>query len=190
MRLLIMGPQGSGKGTQSNILAKMFGIPTISTGDIFRKNIAEGTELGVLAKDYTDHGHLVPDDVTTAMVRERLQQADAQDGFILDGYPRTIAQVAALDEFLAEQGWELDGVIDIDANREELVTRMAKRAAEEGRVDDTEEVIARRLELYKQETLPATREYAKRHLLASVDGLGEIDVVTARIMAALADDVG
>lgn len=190
MRLLIMGPQGSGKGTQSKILSAQFGIPTISTGDIFRQNIADGTELGVLAKDYTDHGHLVPDGVTNEMVRDRLRQPDVQDGFILDGYLRTAAQVAALDEFLAEQGWELDGVIDIDANREELVKRMAKRAAEEGRVDDTEEVIARRLELYKQETLPAVREYHRRHLLASVDGLGEIDVVTARIMAALADDVG
>jgi len=189
-RLLIMGPQGSGKGTQSKILSQIFGIPTIATGDIFRENIAEGTELGKLAQSYTDHGHLVPDDVTNALVRDRLLHDDAAGGFILDGYPRNLAQVEALDEFLAEQGWELDGVIDIDANRDELVARLAKRAAEEGRVDDTDEVIARRLEIYNQETAPATQEYAKRGLLASVDGLGEIDVITDRIMAALADDVG
>lgn len=189
-RLLIMGPQGSGKGTQSKRLSEILGIPAISTGDIFRANIAGGTELGKLAKDYADHGHLVPDDVTNAMVRDRLSEPDAANGFLLDGYPRNAAQVAALDAFLAEKGWELDGVVDLCANREELIKRIAGRAAIEGRTDDTDEVINRRLEIYEQETAPLEHDYAARGLLARVDGLGEIDVVTDRILAALADDVG
>ena len=189
-RLLIMGPQGSGKGTQAARLAEVFSVPAISTGDIFRANIKGGTELGRLAQEYTDKGELVPDEVTDRMVRDRLGQEDARAGFILDGYPRNAAQVAALDGVLADLGWVLDGVIELTADRDELLARIAKRAELEGRADDTPESIARRLDIYAEQTAPLTSAYAQRNLLVRVDGLGEIPEVTDRIVAALAAQLG
>lgn len=184
-RLVIMGPQGAGKGTQAARLAEHLGVPAISTGDIFRANIKGGTELGVLAQSYTARGELVPDSVTNDMVRDRLGQADATEGFILDGYPRNAAQVDALDAILADLGMRLDAVVQLTADREELLTRIRRRAEIEGREDDTEDAIARRLDIYDQQTAPLTSAYAVRGLLVQVDGIGEIEEVGARLVAAL-----
>lgn len=181
-----MGPQGSGKGTQAARLAEIYGVPAISTGDIFRANIRGGTELGRLAQEYTNRGELVPDEVTNGMVRDRLAQEDAAGGFLLDGYPRNAAQVAELDRILGEFGVALDGVVELTADRAELLERLRRRAELEGREDDTEEVIARRLDIYEQQTAPLTEAYAERGLLARVDGIGEIEAVTQRIVDAVA----
>lgn len=188
-RLVIMGPQGSGKGTQAARIADHLGIPAISTGDIFRDNIARGTELGRLAQDYTSRGELVPDEVTNAMVRDRLAQPDVADGFILDGYPRNAAQVAELDTILAGLGAALDAVVELTAERGELLARMRRRAELEGRADDTEEVIARRLDIYAAETAPLAEAYAARDLLRSVDGIGDVAEVTERVLQALGSRV-
>ena len=189
-RLVIMGPQGVGKGTQAARLAEVFGIPAISTGDIFRANIKGNTELGTTAKEYIDTGEHVPDELTNAMVRDRLGNEDVKGGFLLDGYPRNAAQVAELDTTLAGFGWELDGVIELTADRDVLMERLTKRAEDEGREDDTPEGIARRLDIYGTETAPLTAAYAERGLLAKVDGVGEITEVTDRIVAALAAQLG
>ncbi len=184
-----MGPQGSGKGTQAARISEHFAVPAISTGDIFRANIASGTDLGVLAQGYTSRGELVPDEVTNEMVRERLAQADAVDGFILDGYPRNAAQVDALEGILADVGTHLDAVIQLTAERDELMARMRRRAEIEGRADDTEEVIARRLDIYDAETAPLAAAYASRGLLVSVDGIGDVAEVTDRVLHALSAKV-
>jgi adenylate kinase len=184
-RLLIMGPQGSGKGTQAARLCEHMGVSAISTGDIFRSNIGAGTELGRLVQEYTARGELVPDEVTNAMVRDRLAQPDVEQGFVLDGYPRNAAQVDELDTILGDLGVSLDGVVQLTAARDELMSRMRRRAELEGRQDDTEEVIARRLDIYEAETAPLAEAYASRGLLVSVDGIGEIDEVTERVLTAL-----
>jgi len=183
--LIIMGPQGSGKGTQAGRIAAAFGIPAISTGDIFRANIKGKTELGMLAQQYTDKGELVPDEVTNSMIKDRLKAPDVRGGFLLDGYPRTAAQVVALDQMLADMGTQLDGVIELTADRDELMRRIAGRAHDEGRADDTPEAIARRLDIFAQQTAPLTQGYAARGLLAQVDGIGDVQEVTDRIVAAL-----
>ena len=188
-RLVIMGPQGSGKGTQAARLAAQLRVPTISTGDIFRSNIAQGTALGMLAQEYTGRGELVPDAVTNDMVRNRLAEPDAADGFILDGFPRNAAQVSALDEILDGLGVRLDVVVQLTADRGELLARMRKRAEIEGRADDTEDVIARRLDIYDAETAPLAAAYAERGLLVSVDGIGDVDEVTERLLGALSSIV-
>lgn len=184
-RFVIMGPQGSGKGTQAARISAHFGVGAISTGDIFRSNIAGGTDLGRLAQEYTSRGELVPDEVTNAMVRDRLGQPDVAEGFILDGYPRNAAQVAELDTILTDLGVQLDSVIQLTADRGELMARMRKRAELEGRADDTEEVIARRLDIYEAETAPLAKAYADRGLLVAVDGIGDVAEVTERVLAAL-----
>ena len=183
MRLLIMGPPGAGKGTQATQIAATFGIAHISTGDLFRANLAEGTALGLEAKKYMDAGEYVPDSVTNDMVRDRLSHADAQAGFLLDGYPRTVDQVAQLDEMLGDQS--LDKVLVLTADTDEVVGRLLNRAQDQGRADDTEEVIRRRLEVYAEQTAPLIDLYSSRGILVSVDGLGTIDEVAARIHAAL-----
>ena len=183
MRLLIMGPPGAGKGTQAAVISQRLGIPHVSTGDLFRANLAEGTPLGVEAKKYMDAGEYVPDSVTNGMVRARLSEADAAQGFLLDGYPRTVQQVAELDGMLA--GKHLDKVIVLTANTDEVVARLLNRAAEQGRSDDTEEVIRRRLEVYSEQTAPLTSLYESRGVLVNVDGLGAVNEVTERIFAAL-----
>jgi adenylate kinase len=183
MRLLIMGPPGAGKGTQAAMICDEFGIPHVSTGDLFRLNLSQGTALGEEAKKYMDAGEYVPDSVTNGMVRERLKENDARDGFLLDGYPRTVAQVAELDGMLS--GKSLDRVIELTADTDVVVNRLLGRAIEQGRADDSEEVIRRRLEVYEEQTAPLTALYKSRGILVQVDGLGTVDEVTARISAAL-----
>ncbi|GAA2010739.1 adenylate kinase [Brevibacterium samyangense] len=184
-RIILIGPPGAGKGTQAARLTEKLGVPAISTGDIFRANVAEETELGKTAKSYMDKGEYVPDEVTNGMVRDRLAQSDAAEGFLLDGYPRTEAQVNELDAMLTDLGSSLDAVVEITADTDEVVSRLLERAKIQGRADDTEDVIRHRLEVYAKETQPLTAIYADRGLLKQVDGLGEVDEVTARILAAL-----
>ncbi|WP_243075635.1 adenylate kinase [Microbacterium sp. SS28] len=185
VRLLIVGPQGSGKGTQGVRIAEAFGIPVISTGDVFRANVAEGTDLGRQVKSIIDAGHLVPDELTSAVVRDRLAQPDAEDGFLLDGYPRNLAQVLHLDEYLEGRDEQLDAVIVLAVPREESIARLHKRAAEQGRADDTDEVIAARLSIYENETAPILGVYGTRGIVAEVDGVGSLDEVAGRIVDAL-----
>ncbi len=184
-RLLLIGPPGAGKGTQAALLSQHFGIPAISTGDIFRYNVKNQTPLGVEAKGFMDRGEYVPDSLTNALVRDRLSHDDALGGFLLDGYPRTIDQVHELDSILSDGGKRLDVVVQLTADTEELVRRLAHRASVEGRADDTPEVIRRRLEVYDSQTAPLIDVYAARGLVAMIDGLGDISDVTARIVEAL-----
>ena len=184
-RFLLIGPPGAGKGTQAARLAESYGIPAISTGDIFRFNVKNETELGKLAKSFMDRGEYVPDSVTNDLVRDRLNMDDAAAGFLLDGYPRTADQVSELDSILDEHDTSLDAVILLTADTDEIVRRLLNRAIEQGRADDTEDVIRRRLEVYEAETAPLTSVYASRGLVIMVDGLGAIDEVTDRIVEAL-----
>ena len=185
-RMVLLGPPGAGKGTQAARIGERLGIPAISTGDIFRAHVAGSTELGRRARAYMDKGEYVPDSVTNAMVADRLAEDDAASGFLLDGYPRTAAQVDALDDMLSERGEALDVVVEITADADAVVERLLGRAAEQGRADDTEPVIRRRLEVYAEATAPLAAIYEDRGLLLRVDGMGCIDEVTDRIMAALA----
>ncbi|EFQ81826.1 adenylate kinase [Aeromicrobium marinum DSM 15272] len=185
MRLLIMGPPGAGKGTQAVGLAEAIGGAHVSTGDIFRANVAEQTELGRTAQQYMDAGEYVPDEVTNAMVRDRLAQEDARSGFVLDGYPRTVDQVETLDGILAELDSSLDAVVALVVDPEELIGRLLKRAETSGRADDTEEVIRHRQEVYAAETAPLLAVYGERGLLREIDGVGDVDEIAARITAAL-----
>lgn len=184
-RMVVLGPPGAGKGTQAARICARLGIPAISTGDLFRANMAQGTELGRKAKAYIDKGEYVPDSVTNDMVAERISQPDAACGFLLDGYPRTQDQVRVLDEMLAQAGTSLDLVLEITAEPEVVVKRLLKRATEQNRADDTEPVIRHRLEVYAEQTAPLAALYEAKGLLVRVDGIGEVDEVTERIMAAL-----
>jgi adenylate kinase len=180
-----MGPPGAGKGTQAQIVADRFGIPAISTGDIFRANVANNTELGIEAKRYMDAGEYVPDSLTNLMVRNRIDEPDAVKGFLLDGYPRTLAQVDELDGMIRYTGHRLDAVVVLVVDPAELIARLTARAKTEDRADDTEEVIRRRQEVYIEQTEPLIEVYRSRGLLREVDGLGEVDDVTERILDAL-----
>jgi adenylate kinase len=186
-RLLIVGPPGAGKGTQAARIAEHFRIPTISTGDIFRKNIADDTELGRQVKTIVDAGDYVPDSLTNALVTDRLNEADAAGGFLLDGYPRTTDQVRYLTELLSSHGHALDAVIRLVADQEEIVRRLRQRAIDMGRVDDSEEAIRHRQEVYLRETAPLIDMFRDQGLLVEIDGLGAIDDVTGRIFEALAE---
>ena len=184
-RLLIVGPPGAGKGTQAVKIAEALKIPAISTGDIFRKNIKEETELGKEAKSYIDSGNLVPDSVTNNMVRARLDEGDVSNGFLLDGYPRNTAQVHELDSIMEAKGEKIDRVLLLVADNDELVERLLNRAAEQGRTDDNEEVIRHRLKVYEEETAPLIAINRERGIVKEVNGLGEIAEVTERILDAL-----
>ncbi|MGK4581299.1 adenylate kinase [Kitasatospora sp. HPMI-4] len=213
MRIVLVGPPGAGKGTQAHVLAKTLSIPHISTGDLFRANISQGTPLGLEAKAYMDEGRLVPDEVTIGMAKDRMLQPDAANGFLLDGFPRNLGQAKALDEFLAEQGIGLDGVLDLEVPEEEVVKRIAGRRlcrkdgahvfhvvynppAAEGvcdecggelyqRSDDTEAAVRVRLEEYHSKTEPIIGYYGDQGLLVTISALGKVDEVTERAVAAL-----
>jgi adenylate kinase len=185
-RLLIVGPPGAGKGTQAARLSERYGIPAIATGDIFRHNIKEETPLGVEVKAIVDAGDYVPDSLTNALVASRLEEEDARAGFLLDGYPRTLEQVGFLDDLLAAKEESLAAVIQLVADQEEVIDRLRKRAHDQGRSDDSEQAIRHRQEVYAHETSPLIAVYRERGLLIEVDGLGEIDDVSARIAEALA----
>ncbi|MEV6972951.1 adenylate kinase [Kitasatospora sp. NPDC093806] len=213
MRIVLVGPPGAGKGTQAHLLAKTLSIPHISTGDLFRANIGQGTPLGVEAKSYMDAGRLVPDEVTIGMAKDRMLQEDAANGFLLDGFPRNLGQAEALDAFLAEQGIKLDGVLDLEVPEDEVVRRIAGRRLcrndgghvfhvdynppkTEGvcdecggelyqRSDDTEDKVRTRLEVYHTETEPIIDYYREQGLIATIPALGKVDEVTQRAIEAL-----
>ncbi len=184
-RLLIVGPQGSGKGTQGARIAEALGVPAVSTGDVFRANVTEGTELGQQVQAIIAAGDLVPDELTGAIVRDRLEQDDAAAGFLLDGYPRNLAQVSDLDAFLQNRDEELTAVIELVVPREESIARLSKRAAEQGRSDDNEESIAKRLSIYEREPAPILHVFRSRGIVDEIDGVGSLDEITERITAAL-----
>ena len=183
--IILLGPPGAGKGTQASIIACKLGIPAISTGEIFRANIAEQTELGILAQSYMDRGELVPDSVINPMVHARLKAPDAAEGFLLDGYPRTVEQAHALRDTLADLGTELDVVIELQADEDQVVHRMLKRATERHRSDDTEPVIRHRLAVYHTQTEPVATYYVDQDLLEAVDANGSVEEVSERIFAIL-----
>ncbi|MBO9881698.1 adenylate kinase [Xanthomonas sp. D-109] len=185
MRLVLLGPPGSGKGTQAARLKDKLQIPHISTGDLLRAEVAAGTPLGVQAKEVMARGDLVSDDILLGMLESRLGRDDVANGFILDGYPRNLAQASALDELLAKIGQPLDAVVQLDVANELLVERIAGRAKAEGREDDNPESVRKRLQVYTDSTAPVIGFYDKRGTLARVDGVGSLDEVLARILAAI-----
>lgn len=187
VRMLIVGPPGVGKGTQAARIAERYAILAISTGDIFRANIRGETELGLQVKAIVDAGDYVPDELTNELVSGRLDEADADGGFLLDGYPRTPEQVGYLDALLARRGHVLDLVIRLVADEDEIVRRLRKRSEEQGRTDDSEEAIRHRQVVYQRETGPILDAYRDQGLLVEVDGLGSVDEVSERVFAALAD---
>ncbi len=190
MRVVLLGPPGAGKGTQAEIIARHLGVPAISTGDIFRANVSGQTELGQQAKAYMDAGDLVPDEITVAMVKDRLAEPDAKVGFLLDGFPRTISQGEQLRESLADLGHRLDRVLELVVDEDELVRRLSgRRMLVDGKLvqrdDDKPETVRHRLEVYREQTAPLSGFYETEGLLARIDAIGEVDQVTARALEAL-----
>jgi adenylate kinase len=185
LRLVVLGPPGAGKGTQAVRIAEHYGCSDVATGDIFRANVASGTELGRLAQEYMDRGDLVPDEVVIAMVMERLADPDCQGGFVLDGFPRTVNQAEALDRRLADLGSPLEAALSFDVTEEELLRRLAGRAAAQRRADDAEQTIRHRLEVFAIKTRPLIDYYRHRRLLSMVDGVGRVEEVTVRVLSGL-----
>ena len=186
-RLLLIGPPGAGKGTQAVELSSAFGVPAISTGDIFRHNVKNETELGLKAKAFMDAGDNVPDSLTNDLITDRLENPDCAGGFLLDGYPRTPDQVRHLDDFLANHNAALDVVVQLVADPDVVVERLRLRAIDQGRSDDDESVVRHRLDVYQEQTAPLIDIFTARGAVVAIDGIGEITEVTGRIMAALAD---
>ena len=187
MRIVVLGPPGAGKGTQAVRIADHFSCADIATGDIFRANVAEGSELGRIAQEYMDRGDLVPDEVVIAMVMGRLAEPDCAAGFVLDGFPRTVAQAEALDHRLAELRTPLHAALNFEITEEELLRRLVGRAAELHRSDDSEQTIRHRLEVFAIKTRPLVDYYQRRRLLVNVDAIGPVEVVTKRILDDLLD---
>jgi adenylate kinase len=188
MRLVLLGPPGAGKGTQAALLADHFSIPHVATGDIFRTNIREGSDLGREAKQYIDAGDLVPDQVVIGMVMDRITADDCAGGFILDGFPRTVAQAEALDQRLDRPSVPqepLDGALNFEITEEELFRRLMGRAEQQHRSDDTEDIVRHRLGVYQSKTKPLVDYYEQQELLIRVDGMGAIDEVNRRILDSL-----
>lgn len=179
MRLVLLGPPGAGKGTQATLLSEKLGVPHISTGDLFRANISQGTDLGNEAKSYIDAGNLVPAELTNRMVAARVAEPDATEGFLLDGYPRSVEQADALAKLLEDAGTPLDGVLEFRVDEDTVVQRMLAR----GREDDTEEVIRNRMSVYRSETAPLLEYYAGQ--LTTIDAVGEIEEINARALNSL-----
>lgn len=180
-----MGPPGAGKGTQAVNISKTLNIPHISTGDIFRENMKNETALGLEAKAFYDKGMYVPDEVTNRIVEDRLTWDDVKNGFLLDGYPRTIEQVNFLDQILAQKSQKIEKVLELTIDIPVVVARLLKRAQEQGRIDDTKEVITKRLEVYASSTAPLLAEYQGRGILIKVDGMGSVNEVEGKIKTAL-----
>ncbi len=185
MNIIFIGPPGAGKGTQAKVLQSEFGILPVSTGDILRQAVEMGTEMGKKAQAFMSAGELVPDEVVIGIIKDRIREEDAQNGFILDGFPRTVPQAEALAVILRENGLSIDHVVLFEADTEELTSRMIKRAEEQGRSDDTPETIKNRLGVYTEKTKPLIDFYRTQGVLMSVDGLGQIEEVSRRLIAAL-----
>ena len=185
MRIVLLGPPGSGKGTQAGRLKDRLGVPHISTGDLLRAAVKAGSPLGLKAKAAMDAGELVSDELMLGLIEERLGQPDIATGYLLDGYPRNLAQAEALDKVLSRIGQPVDKALALTVDEEQIVQRLAKRAAEEGRSDDTEEVVRNRLAVYREQTAPVAGHYREKGLLTEVDGMGEIDEISQRLMDAL-----
>lgn len=185
MRIVLLGAPGSGKGTQAALLEKKLGVPHISTGVLFREAVKNETPLGVKVKSIMDSGELVPDDLTLGLLEERMLKPDAHKGFILDGYPRNLAQAEALDELLERIGQPVDEALQIDVDVEHVIERIAKRAAEEGRSDDTDDVVRKRIDIYHEQTAPVIDYYANRGVLSRVLGEGSVEEVFQRIKGVL-----
>lgn len=189
-RLILAGPPGAGKGTQATTVSQQLGIPAISTGEIFRAEIANKSDIGLEAQRYISEGNLVPDSVTNQIVRRRLARPDAVNGFLLDGYPRTLEQIDALEAMLAEEGLSIDAMVDIEIPDEEVKGRLLKRAEIEGRADDTPEVIAHRVKVYHDATEPIIGAFRDRNKLITIDGMGTIEEVRERIVTAVKERLG
>jgi adenylate kinase len=185
MRLILFGPPGAGKGTQATAISERFSLVHIATGDIFRDNVKTKTDLGQRAQQFMDRGELVPDEIVIAMIEDRISQDDTSDGFLLDGFPRTVPQAKALDDILATAGHAIDGVIRLQVSDDELASRLLGRAQEQGRSDDTQEVIENRLAVYRDETEPLVAFYRERGVLHEVDGEGDIAEVRERVLDAV-----
>ncbi len=189
MRLIFMGPPGAGKGTQAKIVTTDYGIIQISTGDILRESIRTGKELGLKAKQFMDAGKLVPDEVVIGIVRDRIREKDAADGYLLDGFPRTTQQATALKEMMKAEGQKLNAAVNLDVPEAELISRLLSRAQKEGRADDTEPVIKNRLKTYMDQTLPLIEYYRNEGILKEVNGNGSLEDITERIRTALRSTV-
>jgi adenylate kinase len=187
MRVIFLGPPGCGKGTQAKLLGERLGVPAVSTGDMLREAVRQGTPLGQRAKTIMDAGELVPDDVVIGLIRERIGAPDARQGFLLDGFPRTVEQARALDRLLAGNGVSLDGVLNLLVPETTLVERMLSRAVNEGRSDDRPETVAERLRVYREKTAPLVDHYRELGVLSDIDGSGEIAEIAERIEQALAE---
>lgn len=185
MRIVLLGPPGSGKGTQAALLKEHLGVPHISTGELLRTAVAEGTALGKKAQGFMDRGELVPDELMLGLIEERLGADDVKPGFLLDGYPRNLSQAEALDQVLERIGQPVEIALELVVDEEQIVARLAQRAAEEGRSDDTEEVVRNRLAVYREQTAPVSGYYSDRGLLVQVDGVGSIEEINQRLVAAL-----
>ncbi|NIP37486.1 MAG: adenylate kinase [Candidatus Dadabacteria bacterium] len=185
MNLIIFGPPGAGKGTQAAKIVEKYSVAHISTGDILRAAVKNGTELGTKAKEYMDKGELVPDDLIIGIIKDRVKEPDCEGGFLLDGFPRTLPQADALEAMLTSEGLGIDSVVSVEVQDSEIITRILKRAEEEGRADDTEDVVKNRLQVYRDQTEPLKGYYKDRGKLSEIDGIGSVDEVFSRIVGVI-----